>query len=154
MDMLIWTAKVDRRKVRLLLGGVLVICLAVAGVMLRGVGAQAAAFPDAKGIKTQEDRADYLQQWGWVVSGDPVSVEELQMPDSFGEEYNDYLTLQTGQGFDLGKFAGKRVKRYTYDLLNYPGGGKAQAHLLLYKNRVIAGEVLGEGFLHGLATPG
>ena len=150
MDMLIWTAKVDRRKIRLLLGGVLVICLAAAGVMLHGAGAQAAAYPGAKGIRTQEDRADYLQQWGWVVSGDPVSVEELQMPDSFGEEYSDYLTLQTGQGFDLGKFAGKRVKRYTYQVLNHPNGGEVTAHLLLCKNTVVGGELMGTDFLCGL----
>jgi len=152
--MILWTAKVDRRKVKVLLGAVLLLCGAVAGVFLHATGVQAASAANPKGVKTAEDRAAYLQKWGWVVPDDPAQVEELELPDPFGAEYDDYLALQTGQGFDLGKYAGKRIKRYTYDVLNYPGGVKAQAHLLMYKNTVIAGEIFGEGFLHGLEIKG
>lgn len=149
-----WTAKLDRRRIRVLLGAVLLLCGAVAGVLLHSSGVQVAAAADPKGVKTAEDRAAYLQKWGWVVPDDPTQVEELELPDPFGGEYDDYLALQTGQGFDLTKYAGKRIKRYTYDVLNYPGGVKAQAHLLMYKNTVVAGEIFGEGFLHGLEIPG
>ena len=71
--------------------------------------------------------------------------------------YDDYLALQSGQGFDLSKYAGKRVKRYTYEITNYPTGETGiLANLLIYKNTVIGGEVLSpqlDGFLHGLAMP-
>ena len=57
-------------------------------------------------------------------------------------------------GFDLTKYAGKRVKRYTYEVMNYPTGEEGViAHLILYKNTVIGGEVMGSSFLHGLAMP-
>jgi len=154
MAVLIWTAKVNRRKIGLVLGAALVLCAAAAAVLLlRGSGAQTTAAVSPKGVKTAEDRVSYLTQWGWLVGQDADSVEELALPEEFGAEYTDYLALQTGQGFDLTKYAGKRVKRYSYRLLNYPGGAEAQAHLLLYKNTVIGGEVVGSDFLHGLAVP-
>ena len=65
--------------------------------------------------------------------------------------------LQADQGFDLTAYCGKRVKRYAYEITNYPTGEQGvQAGLLIYKNTVIGGDVLSpslDGFLHGLAMP-
>jgi len=84
-------------------------------------------------------------------------VEELLIPEEFDETYNDYLKLQADQGFDLTKYRGKRVKRYAYEIKNYPTGETGvQAGLLLYRNTVIGGEILSaqlNGFIHGLALP-
>ena len=50
------------------------------------------------------------------------------------DSYQEYLALQADQGFDLEKYAGKRVKRYTYEVLNYPTGESGvQVNLLLCK---------------------
>jgi hypothetical protein len=107
-----------------------------------------------KGVRSEEDRVAYLQGWGWQISPQATLVEELELPKEFGEEYSEYLALQQEQGFDLTKYAGKRVKRYTYEVLNYPTGeAGVTAHLLLYRNRVIGGEIAGEDFLHSLAKP-
>lgn len=153
MDVFIWTAKISKRKIVLSLAAVL--CAAAAAVTLLGDrGAAASASVSPKGIKTEEDRVSYLQEWGWQVSPQAVLVEELELPKEFGPEYSQYLELQTGQGFDLSKYAGKRVRRYTYEVSNYPNGETGVvAHLLTYKNTVIGGEVLGGSFLHGLAMP-
>ncbi len=153
--MLIWTAKIDRRKVKLTLLLAAAVCAALgAFTLLRGDGAQASATVSPKGVRTAQDRQDYLAGWGWQVPEDAASVEELEMPEQFGAEYDQYLSLQSGQGFDLTRYAGKRIKRYTYEVLNYPGvDAGVRVHLLMYKNTVIGGEVLGDGFLHGLERP-
>ena len=155
MAVLIWTAKVNRKKIGLVLAGVVLLGgAALAATLFWGGGAQAAASMSPKGVKTAEDRAAYLESWGWQVEPEAVAVEELAMPETFGEEYSQYLELQAAQGFDLTKYAGKRVKRYTLNVLNYPGGAEGvQAHLLLCKNTVIGGEVMGSSFFHGLAMP-
>ena len=152
---LIWTAKVNRRKVSLVLAAaVLLGAVTVAASLFWGGGAQAAASMSPRGVKTDEDRVAYLSGWGRQVAPETVSAEELQMPEDFGEEYAQYLELQAAQGFDLTKYAGKRVKRYTWTVTNYPGQPEGvQAHLLLCRNTVIGGEILGEGFLHGLSMP-
>lgn len=151
--MFIWTAKINKKKIVLTLAAV--VCAGVAAVTLLGPReAEASAAVSPKGVKTEEDRVSYLQEWGWQVNPQATLVEELALPKEFGPEYSQYLELQTGQGFDLTKYAGKRIRRYTYEVLNYPTGETGVvAHLLLCKNTVIGGEVLGGSFLHGLAVP-
>ncbi len=153
--MLILTAKLEKRKIALALTGLVVVFAAAAAAFLWSARpASATTSVSPKGIKTNEDRVAYLQDWGWLVSPEPTLVEELQMPEEFGAEYDQYLALQEGQGFDMAKYAGKRIKRYTYAVQNYPSGETGVvAHLLICKNRVIGGEVMGNGFLHGLAVP-
>ena len=142
MDVFIWTAKINKKKIVLTLAAAL--CVTAAAFTFwgsRGTAASATASP--KGIKTEEDRVAYLQEWGWQVSPQAALVEELELPQEFGTEYAQYLELQTGQGFDLSKYAGKRVRRYTYEVLNHPTGETGVvAHLLLCKNTVIGGEVM------------
>jgi len=163
MAVFIWTAKVDRRKIGLVLVAAVLLCavavFAAGGLEALSSGVMAAKTAtsqpaNSKGVKTEEDRLDYLAQWGWLTGPEAVSVEELELPKEFGADYEQYLMLQTNQGFNLTKYAGKRIKRYTYDVLNYPGGVEGvQVHLLMRKNTVIGGEVLGPGFLHGLQMP-
>ena len=141
---------------------ILLLCGAVATVcgVLGARGAQAVSSGPAspKGVKTNEDRVAFLESYGWTVSPEAIAVEELLIPEEFDETYADYLALQAGQGFDLTKYQGKRVKRYTYEITNYPSGEEGvQAGLLIYKNTVVGGEVLSSqinGFIHGLAMPG
>lgn len=151
--MFIWTAKLNKRRIVLALTAVL--CLSAAAAVLLGArGTVASAAVSPKGIKTEEDRVAYLQEWGWQVSPQAALVEELELPKEFGPEYEQYLALQSGQGFDLTRYGGKRVRRYTYGVLNYPTGETGViAHLLVCKHTVIGGEVMGGSFLHGLAVP-
>ena len=83
------------------------------------------------------------------------------LPDGRGIRTNrdrvDYLALQQSQGFDLARCRGKRVRRYTYAITNYPTGETGvRADLLLRRGRVVGGEVFSvraDGFLHGLLGP-
>ena len=71
-----------------------------------------------------------------------------------------FRSIQTAQNLDLSKFSGKRVKRWTYEIKNYPGyeskPGVVQANLLIDRGVVVGGDVcsleLG-GFLHGFDMP-
>lgn len=159
--MFIWTARLCRGKIAAGIAAALVLCGAVAlvggALSARGVDAVSPTPASPKGVKTNEDRVAFLESYGWQVSPEPVAVEELLIPEEFDETYDQYLALQTGQGFDLSKYRGKRVKRYTYDVSNYPTGETGvQAGLLIYKNTVIGGEILSSqlgGFIQGLAMP-
>ena len=158
--MLIVTAKMPKRKLSLgVAAAALLCCCAIALNFGQAIGreASASALPSPKGVKSNQDRVDYLSAYGWQVSGEPVATQELLIPEEMDDSYTEYLALQNGQGFDLQKYAGKRVKRYTYEVLNYPTGETGvQANLLICKNTVVGGEVLSprlDGFLHGLAMP-
>jgi len=155
----IFTAKVRRKRIAAVAAAAAVVCgvlVAALGLMqLRGAAVSTSA--DPKGVKSNEDRIAYLESYGWSVSPQAVSVEELLIPEEFDETYTQYLELQSAQGFDLSQYCGKRVKRYTYELTNYPTGESGiLAGLLIYRNTVIGGDVrspdLG-GFIHGLEMP-
>ena len=157
--MLIVTAKMPKRKLTLgVAAAALLCCCAIAlnfGQAVQEVSAS--NLPNPKGVKSNQDRMEYLSAYGWEVAEDPIATQELLIPEEMDGSYDEYLTLQSGQGFELKKYAGKRVKRYTYEVLNYPTGESGvQANLLVCKNTVVGGEVLSprlDGFLHGLAMP-
>ena len=158
--MLIMTAKVPRRKLALGVALAALVCCCALVLNLGGGAvreAAASAAPSPKGVRSNEDRVEYLRSYGWEVKEEPVATQELLIPREMDESYEEYLALQKEQGFDLEKYAGKRAKRYTYEITNYPSGETGvQANLLICKNTVIGGEVLSpqlDGFLHGLAMP-
>lgn len=158
--MFIFTARVNRK--RLAAGAAALVLLCGAALAAGSLGEQpsvgaAAAVEAPKKVKTNEDRVAWLESRGWQVNPEPMAVEELLIPEEFDESYTEYLALQAEQGFDLTEYCGKRVKRYTYEITNYPTGESGvQAALLIYKNQVVGGEVLSpqlNGFLHGLDMP-
>jgi len=109
---------------------------------------------------TAPERAAFLSQFGWEASEDPLEVSEVIIPAEFDETYMKYNDIQKAQNMDLSNYAGKRVKRWTYEIRNYPGyegkPGVVQANLLIDKGVVVGGDVcsleLG-GFLHGFDFP-
>ena len=140
-------------------GAAAVLCCVSAilafGLTLRGRAVAVSA--EVKHIKTNDDRLAYLSGLGWQVSPQPMATEELLIPEEFADSYQDYLKLQADQGFDLTQYRGKRVKRYTYQLTNYPSQDEpVQISLLIYKNRVVGGQIQSSSgsFLHGLSLPG
>ncbi len=155
--MFIFTAHIPKK--RLLAGGIVLLCCAAVvatALILTAAGKSVTASAEVRGVRDNEDRVGCLEELGWQVSPEPTSVEDLLVPTEFDDSYADYLALQAGQGFDLTQYRGKRIRRYTYDILNYPDGTEGvQVSLLVYKHTVIGGEVLspGQGFLHGLSVP-
>ena len=119
--MIIITKKLHPRR---LVAGCALFALAL-GVLGAGLGLvrdiqSAAAVADLqvdpRGIKTNADRVAFLEGYGWIVSQEPAAVEDIRLPDTFDASYDEYLSLQKSQGFDLSQYAGKTVKRYTYQV--------------------------------------
>lgn len=141
--MFIVTARVPKR--RLMAGAVAILCccLVIATALILTLGGEAVpTAAETSGIRTNEDRIAYLNELGWHVLENPVLTEELVIPQTFDESYTDYLALQSGQGFDLTRYSGKRIKRYTYNVTNYPEGDVVvQAALLICRNKVIGGQI-------------
>lgn len=106
--------------------------------------------------KTNDDRVAYAQSFGWEIDTEPAEVLEVIIPQEFDEVYQQYNTMQKVQGFDLEKYAGKRCKRYSYSVTNYPGfDDEVRFNILVYKDRVVGGDVCStvqDGFMHGFAA--
>ena len=154
--MIIYTAHVPKR--RLLAAGAAALCcvFAVLAFTITLSGRAVAVSAEVKHVKTNDDRLAYLNGLGWQVSPQPIATEELLIPEQFDDSYQGYLQLQSDQGFGLNQYRGKRVKRYTYQLTNYPAQAEpVQIALLVYKNKVVGGQIQSSSgsFLHGLTLP-
>ena len=120
----------------------------------RDAAASVNADIDYTGIKTNDDRIKFLSQFGWQVEQEPVEVLEVTVPESFDKIFSSYNEIQKRQGLDLSKYKKKNVTRYTYKITNYDGyDGTVYANILVYRNKVIGGDVCSadvKGFMHGL----
>ncbi len=105
--------------------------------------------------KNEEEVRNFISQFGWTVSEEPVDCVEVTIPEEFDAVYTSYNDLQKKQGFDLSKYKKKTVKRYTYKIENYKDySGTVLADVIVCKNKVIGGDVCSadiNGFLHGFS---
>ncbi len=108
-------------------------------------------------IKTNQDRIDFLAQFGWKVNGEPVETADITIPKEFDKIFTGYNEIQKRQGLDLSKYKNKNVTRYTYEISNYEGEeGKVYANIIVYRNKVIGGDICSadvKGFIHGFEKP-
>lgn len=104
-------------------------------------------------IKTNDDRIDFLEQFGWTVSENPIEEKTVKIPQEFDKIMLSYNEFQRQMGLDLAKYKGKNVTRFTYEVTNYPEyEGRVFANVLIYRNKVIGGDICSadsNGFLQG-----
>jgi len=104
-------------------------------------------------IKTEEDVRNFLAQFGWETDSTPLEQLRIKIPGEFDKVMNAYNDLQLNQGLDLSRYKNKEVTRYTFKVTNYPDyKGTVTANVIVYKNRVIGGDVCSSdvrGFIHG-----
>lgn len=161
--MVIMTAKVSKSKliaialIVLVAVILLVVCLTNSGKSDSAPAAENAAQAAPSELKTNDDRVAYLASYGWEVAQEPVQTQEVRIPTEPSEVFERYNDLQVSQGFDLHNYAGKSVKRYVYQISNYPDTEDTYyATLLVYKNAVIGGDVSSSaqgGVMHSLCMP-
>ncbi len=102
--------------------------------------------PDGKeltfdNVRTDADRRNFLSQFGWTVSDKEPFYEEVSLPKEFDGIFTAYNDMQKTQGLDLGKYAGKICQHYRYEITNYDSSDTVYANLLVYRGRVIGGDI-------------
>ena len=98
------------------------------------------------GIRTETDRREFLSALGYRATGDAKSTVEYTLPATLDAVLLGYNEIQKEQGFDLAKYTGKKLTRYTYELENYEGyEGKVYANLITYRDHVVAADLTGAG---------
>jgi len=136
--MMVMTAKVNFKKVLLILGAV---AAAIIGLILLFGGGGEAQTTSAP-ISSNDARVKFLTDFGWEVTTSPVESSQVRIPDSSTEVFDRYNQLQKNQGYDLSTYAGKNAMRYVYKINNYPGATEpVYATLLVHKNQIIGGDI-------------
>ncbi len=135
--MVVLTAKVDFKKIMLILGAAAVVLLAL--ILFFGGSEQTFGSQDVSG---NDRRVAFLKSFGWEVVSSPKESGQVLIPAQTNDVFDRYNALQKCQSYDLSKFAGKKVMRYVYEVKNYPGATEpVYATLLVHKNKVIGGDI-------------
>ena len=151
--MMVMTAKVDFKKIAVILAAAVGIILALILLLGGGGDTEPAA---AATVSNNDARVKFLKELGWEVSASPVESGQVKIPEVQSELYSRYNALQKSQGYDLSQYAGKTVMRYVYKVNNYPNATEpVYATLLIHKNQVIGGDITdtaARGMIRGLRT--
>ena len=137
--MMVMTAKVDLKKIILILAGIAAVIVAL--ILIFGGSSETAA-TSAPSLATNDARVQFLKDFGWEVTASPLQSTQVKIPEEMSDVFRRYNALQLSQGYDLQSFAGKTVMRYVYEVNNYPEATeKVLATLLVHKGKVIGGDI-------------
>lgn len=145
----------SKRELIIIGAGLLIFIAVLTFVFCSADSRQTSASPGAgfdTRAETEEERIGFLEQFGWKVDSEPISVREIRLSGEMDERMLEYNRIQLRQGFDLAPLCGKRIKLWTYSVTNYPAGGNVVANLIVFDGRVVGGDissVRSEGFCHG-----
>ena len=106
-------------------------------------------------INTAEDALLFIESLGWKVYEKPEDIREIILPVKPDDVFNNYNKIQNSQDYDLTDYFGKKVKKWTFTIKNYPGYENQdiiKINILTYKGEVVGGDVCSvklDGFMHG-----
>lgn len=152
--MFVVSVKTTKKKLWIIAG---VAVLAVVLLLLLGLHKKEQPAATASGATLlaadSAERLAFFQQYGWQVSDEPTEICEVIIPEEFNDVYENYNAIQKQQEMDLTPYKGKRVKRWTYQVTNYPNKTDGvYADILIYNGKVVGGDIHSSelnGFMHG-----
>lgn len=103
-------------------------------------------------LTTRQARVRCLSYLGWQVDETSETEDSVYIPDALDPVWSRYNEIQKMSGFDLTAYRGKRVKHYSFRVLNFPGMDQAEVfvNLLVYEGVLIGGDCMSaelDGFM-------
>ncbi len=137
----------------------LTVALVVAIVLIGG-GSDAmtasAGGVDFSGVKTNEERLEFIRQFVPEAAGEPSDSETFSVPEDFDRIMRSYNEIQKQQGLDISKYKNKKVTRYTYEVEKLGDYDKPVfINLIIYRGNVIACDISSadpDGFVKPLVS--
>ena len=152
--MFIYSVRASTVKLFALIAAALMLLIGVSSFAATdAVATMASGSVKYSGIKSNEDRVAFIEQFGVKVKSEPIEQKAFLMPENFDRIILGYNELQKKQGLDISKYAKKKVTRYTYMVENYDSEGEVYVNLFIHRNRIIACDICSaspEGFVEPL----
>ena len=134
--MFVFSVKTSRRQLWICLICAATLAVILAAAFLWPAGAVKETAAKAAG---QEEQIAFLRSLGWEVEGTGYQVREVLIPDEFDDVFTAYNELQKPAGMDLSPYRGRRLKCWSWRILN--GEEETLAHLYVYGDRIVGGDV-------------
>ena len=151
--MFVFSFKTSKKQILSMLVCVLILIGVLIAAIVWPSGGRAAETLSPVVGRDDEQRIAFLTELGYAVDSETPAVKEVLIPDEFDDVFEQYNALQADAGMDLQPYHGKRVKCWTYKILNIPGEGDVRANIYVYKDNIIGGDISStalNGFMHGL----
>lgn len=151
----VFSVKTSKKQILSILVCVLMLIAVLVTVALWPAGEVSAQANAPAWGRDDTERISFLHSLGYDVSGSSGEVREVLIPDEFDEVFTQYNTLQKSAGMDLEAYKGRRMKCWTYEVVNDPSGECVLAHLYVYKDKIVGGDVSStalDGFMRGLTA--
>ena len=82
--MMVLTAKVDKKKIAMVLAGIVAV-IAVIALLLGGGNDRPAS--SVTGVTNNDDRVNFLSGFGWEVTTSPVESSQVRIPEKSSEVF-------------------------------------------------------------------
>ena len=150
----VFSVKTSKRQIlSLLLCVVMLIASLVVVIVWPAKDASAEVFQPVAAADDAQ-RIAFLRSLGYETAADSAQVREVLIPDEFDDVFTRYNDVQKAADMDLEPYRGRRMKCWTYEITNYPGEEHVLAHLYIYKDKIVGGDIAStalNGFMHGLS---
>ena len=83
----------------------------------------------------------YIESFDIDVLKEGLKEDEIKVPTTFNDVYNNYNKIQKEQGFDLENYKGKTLKRYTYPMINIEDEGSLFVEVLTFDGIIVAADI-------------
>lgn len=92
-------------------------------------------------VQTEQERMEFIAALGYqpMLNGGEMTV--VTIPFEFSDVYANYNQLQLQAGFDLARYKGAEVERYTYSLGDFSAEEYVVANLLVKDGKLIGGDI-------------
>ncbi len=139
--MFVLSVKAGRRQLVSVAVFLLVALFATVAMIAAPAMEQVPVSAAVKKAETTQQRVAFLKNLGYEV-GEREEVQEIRLPDEADETLLQYETVQQKAKMSLEPYYGKRVRLYTYPILN--AAEAATAHIYVYRDRIVAGDIMSE----------
>ncbi len=125
-----------------------ILILILAGLVFilwgRVIYAQFSKGAICENLNTTEARIKCIESYGWEADETSETSENVFIPKEFDDVYMRYNKIQKLSGFDIEKYRGKAVTRYTFRVLNFPDRSEAEVfvNILVYEGKLIGGDCM------------
>lgn len=151
--MFVFSFKTSKRQIVSMICCVVMLVAVILVIIFWPFGGATADTYSPVGGQSDKERIAFLTDLGYQVDSKAPEVKEVLIPDEFDDVFTKYNQLQKDAGMDLQPYHGKRVKCWTYKIVNNPDQGEVQANLYVYKDKIVGGDISStalDGFMHGL----
>ncbi|MDD2361383.1 MAG: DUF4830 domain-containing protein [Oscillospiraceae bacterium] len=151
--MFVYSFKASKRQIiSMILCAIMLIAVLIVAIIWPLGKTSAETYKPVQG-SSNDERVAFLKALGYEIDTQNPVVKEVLIPDEFDEVFERYNNIQKEAGMDLSVYHGKRLKNWTYRVLNIPDQGEVLANLYIYKNKIVGGDIHStalDGFMHGL----